>query len=101
MRIRSLLTAIALFATTVFAVEIVCMSILMIYFPSRDDPRTLLSASVPDDEESFGRHVEDPVLSITTSFPEDNPFGRMSPYRDFSPVLLKIRHGIQMLLMEK
>jgi hypothetical protein len=84
MRIRSFLTAIALFATTVFAVEIVCTSVLK-YFPSHGDPLTVLSASVPEDEESFDRPVVDPVLAVTASFPEDNPFGRMSPYRDFSP----------------
>jgi hypothetical protein len=89
MRIRSLLTALALFATTVFAVEIVCTSVL-IYFPSHDNTLTLLSASVPEDEESFDRPVVDPVLAVTASFPEDNPFGRMSPYRDISPALLKI-----------
>ncbi len=50
----------------------------------------LLSASVPEDEEYFDRPVVDPVLAVTASFPEDNPFGRMSPYRDFSPALLKI-----------
>ena len=85
MRIRSLFSAIALFATTVFAVEIVCTSILK-HFPSRD-LLTLLSASVPEDED---HPVVDPVLAVTASFPEDNPFGRMSPYRDFSPALLKI-----------
>jgi len=54
MRVRSLLTAIALFATAVFAVEIV--------------------SSVPDDEKSS---VVDPVLAVTASFPEDNPFGHV------------------------
>jgi len=57
MRIRSLFTAIALFATTVFAVEIV--------------------SPVLEDEESFDRPVEDPVLAVTASFPEDNPFGHV------------------------
>jgi len=57
MRIRSLLTAVALFATTVFAVEIV--------------------SSVPEDEESFDHPEVDPVLAVTASFPEDNPFGHV------------------------
>jgi len=57
MRIRSILTTIALFATTVFAVEIV--------------------SSVPEDEEVFDRPVADPVLAVTASFPEDNPFGHV------------------------
>jgi hypothetical protein len=99
MLIRSLLSAIALFATTVFAVEIVCTSLLK-YFPSRSNPLTLLSASVPEDEESFDRPVVDPVLAVTASFLEDNPFGRMSPYRNFSPALLKIWYCIQMSSME-
>lgn len=99
MRIRSFLTAIALFATTVFAVEIVCTSILK-YFLTRGEPLTLLSASVPEDEESSDRAVVDPVLAVTASFLEDNPFGRMSPYRNFSPALLKTRHCIKMSLME-
>lgn len=89
MRIRSLLTAIALFTTTVFAVEIVCTFVSK-HFPSHGDPLTLLLASVPEDEESFDHPAVDPVLAVTASFPEDNPFGRMSPYRDFSPELLKI-----------
>jgi hypothetical protein len=55
MRIRSLITAIALFSTTVFAVEIV--------------------SSVSEDEESLP--VEDRVLAVTASFPEDNPFGHI------------------------
>ncbi|KAH9989023.1 hypothetical protein BJV77DRAFT_1019046 [Russula vinacea] len=55
MRIRSLITAIALFATTVFTVEIV--------------------SSVSEDEESLP--VEDRVLAVTASFPEDNPFGHV------------------------
>jgi len=54
MRIRSLLTAITLFATTVFAVEVV--------------------SSVTEDEDLL---VEDPVLAVTASFPEDNPFGHV------------------------
>ena len=33
------------------------------------------------------------MLAVTASFPEDNPFGRMSIYRDLSPTLLRIRHG--------
>ena len=90
MRIRSLITAIALFATTVFAVEIVCTSTL-IHFPSCGYPPTLLSASVSEDEESLP--VEDRVLAVTASFPEDNPFGRKSLYRDLSPTLLRMRHG--------
>jgi hypothetical protein len=77
MRIRSLLTAIALFATTVFAVEIFCTSIL-IYLPSCGGPLTLLSASASEDEEFLDLPVVDPVLAVTASFPEDNPFGRMS-----------------------
>ena len=72
MRIQSFLSAIALFATTVFAVEIVCTSFLR-YFPSSSDPLTLLSASVPEDGESFDQPVVDPVLAVTASFPEDNP----------------------------
>jgi hypothetical protein len=74
MRIRSLLTALALFATTVFAVEIVCTFIL-IYFLSCSESLTLPPASEPEAEESFDL---DPVLAVTGSFPEDNPFGRMS-----------------------
>jgi len=53
MRIQSLLTAIALFSTTVFAVEIVSSE------PDSDLP------------------VVDPVLAVTASFPEDNPFGHV------------------------
>ena len=76
MRIRSLLTAITLFATTVFAVEVVCTYIL-IYFPTCGGLLTLFSASVTEDEDL---PIEDPVLAVTASFPEDNPFGRMSFY---------------------
>ena len=60
----------------------------------------LFSASVPEDEESFDHPVVDPVLAVTASFLEDNPFGRMSPYRNFSRALLKLWHCIQMSLME-
>jgi len=57
MRIQSLLIAVALWATTVFAVEIV--------------------SPVPENEESLDSHAEDPVLAITASFPESNPFGHV------------------------
>jgi len=57
MRILYLLTAVALWATTVFAVEIF--------------------SSVPEDEESLDVHAEDPVLAVTASFPESNPFGHV------------------------
>ncbi|KAH9983098.1 hypothetical protein BJV74DRAFT_980827 [Russula compacta] len=57
MRVWSLLTAVALFATTVFAVEIL--------------------SSVPEDGEFPDLPVEDPVLAVTASFPESNPFGHV------------------------
>ncbi|KAI9513000.1 hypothetical protein F5148DRAFT_972590 [Russula earlei] len=57
MRIRSLLTAVAFLATTVFAIEIV--------------------APVPESEEPVDHPVKDPVLAVTASFPESNPFGQV------------------------
>jgi len=57
MRIPSLLTAVALLATAVVAVEIV--------------------ASAPEHEESYELPVEDPVLAVTASFSENNPFGHV------------------------
>jgi len=57
MRISSLISAVALLATTVFAVEIV--------------------APEPEHEESYDIPVEDPVLAVTASFPESNPFGHV------------------------
>jgi len=57
MRIRSLLSSIALLASTVLAVEIV--------------------SSVADDGEFPDLPVEDPVLAVTASFPESNPFGHV------------------------
>jgi len=57
MRIRSLLSAVALLAGTALAVEIV--------------------SSVAEDGEWSDFPVEDPVLSVTASFPESNPFGHV------------------------
>lgn len=54
MRVRSLLSAIALLASTVLAVEI-----------------------VSEDGEYPDLPVEDPVLAVTASFPESNPFGHV------------------------
>ena len=100
MRILSLITAVALLATTVFAVEIVGM------FTSQVSPLMVihgLFSSSEEHEESYDIPVEDPVLSVTASFPESNPFGRMSRlYRNFlSSTLLRTEHAIQTSLMGK
>ncbi|KAH9068143.1 hypothetical protein EDB83DRAFT_632666 [Lactarius deliciosus] len=57
MRVRSLLSAIALLASTALAVEVV--------------------SSVTEDGESPDLLVEDPVLAVSASFPESNPFGHV------------------------
>ncbi|KAI9454542.1 hypothetical protein BJY52DRAFT_719131 [Lactarius psammicola] len=57
MRIRSLLSAIALLASTALAVEVV--------------------STVAEDGEFPDLPVEDPVLAVTASFPESNPFGHV------------------------
>jgi len=57
MRIRSLLSAIALLASAALAVEVV--------------------SSVAEDGEWHDLPVEDPVLAVTASFPESNPFGHV------------------------
>jgi hypothetical protein len=101
MRIPSLLTVVALLATTVFAVEIVGTSALVIFtLPACGDSSSLFSASAPEHEESYELPVEDPVLAVTASFPESNPFGRASPLcpRPFFPTLLRTWHGTQTLL---
>ncbi|KAI0261491.1 hypothetical protein BC834DRAFT_465749 [Gloeopeniophorella convolvens] len=54
MRIRSLFATLTLLATTVLAVEIV--------------------SSEPEDGEFPDFPIEDPVLAVTASFPENNPF---------------------------
>jgi len=76
MRARYLLTAVALWATTVFAVEIFCTFILIIFI--LDGDLIFLSAPASEHEESLDVHSEDPVLAVTASFPESNPFGRKS-----------------------
>jgi hypothetical protein len=72
MRISSLITAVALLATTVFAVEIVGTSAAQV------SPPVVVYGRSTEHEESYDVPVEDPVLSVTASFPESNPFGRMS-----------------------
>jgi len=57
MHIRSLLSAIAILASAALAVEVV--------------------SSAAEDGEWHDLPVEDPVLSVTASFPESNPFGHV------------------------
>ena len=47
-------------------------------------------ASVVEDEEWPDLPVEDPVLAVTASFPESNPFGREFPAL-LSPTILFMR----------
>ena len=83
MRISSLITAVTLLATTVFAVEILGTSTVLGFLLWWS---LTVSASGTEHEESYDIPVEDPVLAVTASFPESNPFGRMSRlYRDFFP----------------
>ena len=98
MRIPSLITTVALLATTVFAVEIVGTSTAQV--PPLVVVHGLFSRSA-EHEESYDIPVEDPVLSVTASFPESNPFGRMSRLcRNFlSSTLLRTEHVIQTSLM--
>jgi hypothetical protein len=79
MRIQSLLTSIALLASTVLAVEIVCTFAPMCLSSSFLLTKNYHEASVDDDGEFPDLPVEDPVLAVTASFPESNPFGRKFP----------------------